>query len=74
MPQSAGRGVACQADAGHPKPMAPSPFRGTREGVRDGAGFEERGDGWGEGARLAVSCIKATLPKTLNMSFDRRKA
>jgi len=33
-------------------PLAPPPLRGTRGGAMDGAGFEERGEGRGEGPPL----------------------
>ncbi len=32
--------------------VPPSPLWGTRGGAMDGAGFEERGEGWGEGPTL----------------------
>ena len=35
--------------------LAPSPLRGTRGAAMDGRGFEERGEGWGEGSLLPLS-------------------
>ncbi|WP_233843811.1 DEAD/DEAH box helicase [Dyella sp. 2HG41-7] len=40
--------------------LAPSPLRGTRGGAMDGPGFEERGEGWGEGS---TSLKDAKAPK-----------
>jgi len=41
--------------------LSPSPLRGTRGTAMDGRGFEERGEGWGEGAFLPQPASKQAL-------------
>jgi hypothetical protein len=48
--------------------LSPSPLRGTRGEHMDVLGFEERGEGWGEGPRLQES----TKPIDVSLEFTAR--